>query len=115
MFRFDTPAALQLSRRDLISGCPARTVRLQVQSGRLWVTRANDLDDHFLGAGDSLLLPSGALVLIGAEDASLLRFEPVESGSRRWLQRIAQWLRSPQHRLPNRRPMRRRGAATVVG
>lgn len=34
-------------------------LRLQVQQGRVWLTRSGDSDDHFVAAGQALQLPPG--------------------------------------------------------
>jgi quercetin dioxygenase-like cupin family protein len=34
-------------------------LRLQVQQGRVWLTRSGDTDDHFVAAGQALHLPPG--------------------------------------------------------
>ena len=49
-----------------------RPVWLSVLRGRVWVTHANDPDDHFLDPGQSIRLPAGALALVGAESAAQL-------------------------------------------
>lgn len=121
MFRFDTPPSLRLSRGELMTWQQAHSVRLRVQSGLLWVTRENDLDDHFLRPGDSLLLPRGVTTLIGAEDEAGLCFEQVRTrspgvSSRLWLWLSMRWLRTRQRALPTgRRPVLQHGTATVIG
>ena len=116
MFRFETPPTLRLSRGELISWRQTHGVHLMVQSGLLWVTRENDLDDHILRSGDSLLLPRGIHALIGAEDEASLRFEPVDARPRvlpnRWLHALFRARRAMPTRL---RSARRQGAATVPG
>ena len=42
--------------------CPAQAT-LTVVSGRLWVTQSGDTDDYFLGAGQSLAIGHGRLVI----------------------------------------------------
>jgi hypothetical protein len=38
-----------------------------VVRGRVWLTRANDADDHFLDAGRTMRVGAGALALLSAE------------------------------------------------
>lgn len=75
--------------------------RLVVDSGRLWLTQSGDAGDHFLGAGDDILLcGAGAVVIecysaesvrlrvwhavtLGERDRSVVR--PVETDWPRWL------------------------------
>jgi hypothetical protein len=78
MYRFNAASTLQLVEGELKTWHQARAVRLVVRSGLLWVTCANDLTDHFLRPGDSLLLPRRTLACIGALAGSELRVEPVE-------------------------------------
>jgi hypothetical protein len=55
--------------------CRARKARrLQVVSGRAWITLAGSPDDHFLQPGDSLALPAGADLLVQADGAEPLRW-----------------------------------------
>jgi hypothetical protein len=60
-----------------------RPVWLSVLRGRVWVTHAQDPDDHFLDPGQSIRLPAGAQALVGSETAAqvLLVQEPAQ---RRW-------------------------------
>lgn len=55
-----------------------RPARLYVQQGRVWVTASDRLDDHFVDAGMSLVLPAHADVLIGAERDSRVRMDASE-------------------------------------
>lgn len=70
MLRFASPVTLTLSRGELLHWGRGR-VQLRVVSGRAWVTRPNELDDHFLHAGESLKLDEG---LIGADTDLSLSF-----------------------------------------
>lgn len=40
---------------------------IAVVRGRVWLTRANDPDDHFLDAGRTMRVAAGALALLSAE------------------------------------------------
>jgi hypothetical protein len=58
---------------------------VEVVRGRVWVTHARDPHDHFLGPGESLRLPAGALALVGAEEAALVVLRPLPRRSQRWV------------------------------
>jgi Protein of unknown function (DUF2917) len=73
MLRFASPVSLTLPRGELLRWNQGQ-VTLRVVSGTAWVTRPNDLDDHFLHAGESLKLSEG---LIGADTDLCLSFEAV--------------------------------------
>ena len=64
-----SPVLLQLRDGELVS---ADAVWLSVLRGRVWVTRANDPDDHFLESGQAMRLPRGSGALIGAEGQAQL-------------------------------------------
>ena len=95
MFRFDTLPDVRLAAGDLIAWRQPRGVRLRVLTGRLWVTRAGDLDDHFLHPSDVLALPPGMAAWIGGESSACLRFEVCDRAGRairgRGLSRRAAW------------------------
>lgn len=42
--------------------------KLEVLHGRVWLTRAGDLDDHFVDLGHSIVVPSSGRVLVTALD-----------------------------------------------
>jgi hypothetical protein len=79
---------MQLQGGELL---PLRGVQLRVEQGIVWVTCAGDLDDHFLGAGDVMLLEHGADALLSVDAPARLRIAP-RPGSlgarlRRWQRR----------------------------
>jgi len=78
MFQASTSVTLQLCRGELLAWWRPRQARLRVLSGVAWVSRSNDLTDHFLPPGASLTLPRHSRVLIEAENdvALSLEFEP---------------------------------------
>ena len=87
MLRFSSPVTLTLSRGELLNW-DRGAVQLSVVSGRAWVTRPNDPDDHFLHAGESLKLSEG---LIGADTDLCLSFEAARPLA--WaLRAVAGWL-----------------------
>lgn len=79
MLHFASPVTLNLSRGDCLNWTQGRT-RLRVLSGSAWVTRTNDLDDHFLEPGQTLELSNG---LIGAESDLCVRLEALDAAPRR--------------------------------
>ena len=92
------PLDLQLAVGELHRWRSARPVELQVLAGRVWVTQSGDEDDHFLAAGDTLVLRRGALALIEAPAGASLRvFSPVPAAqpSTPWWQRLAGRRRPP--------------------
>ena len=91
MLRFSSPVSLTLPRGELLRWNQGQ-VTLRGVSGRAWVTRPNDPDDHFLHAGESLKLSEG---LIGADTDLCLSFEAARplAGA---LRVVAAWL--PQAR-----------------
>ncbi|HEY9068523.1 MAG TPA: DUF2917 domain-containing protein [Burkholderiaceae bacterium] len=98
-----TEQLLQLTRGELIAWDRAHPMRLRVLAGLVWITRARDLGDHFLHAGDSFALHPRSRTLIQAERETRLVVEPVEnnrSGPRSGRGRFAWpgWLRPA--RLP---------------
>src|SRR3982750_3411711 len=42
--------------------------RLEVLHGRVWLTRAGDIDDHFVDFGQSVVIPAAGRVLVEALD-----------------------------------------------
>jgi hypothetical protein len=98
MLRFASPVTLNLSRGELLSWQQGR-VQLRVVSGTAWVTRPNDLDDHFLKPGQTLELGEG---LIGAESDLCLCIEAAQAGRARAVHPLAAafgWLRPAQAEL----------------
>jgi hypothetical protein len=62
----------------------ARPGRLQVHSGRVWITRAHDTDDHVLGPGESLAVDATRDVLVEAwhpAQPAVLAWRPEPVGS----------------------------------
>jgi hypothetical protein len=84
------PGTVYLRPGQFLRCAERRAVWLSVVRGRVWVTRAHDLDDHFLDAGQSIRLDAGCQALVGAEGAAQLT-------------------------LLEERPRAGRGAATTIG
>jgi hypothetical protein len=70
MFTFKRHLVLQLRNGEFVR-CSHR--HLRVMQGCVWVTQANDPDDHFLESGQGLFLRAGALV--GAEGVAQVTLE----------------------------------------
>lgn len=88
MFRFETLPDLRLSAGQLMCWHQHHEVRLLVISGRLWVTRYDDAEDHFLAPGESIRLCRGQRAWVGAEAAACVRIERVDAP--RWSGRARQ-------------------------
>src|SRR5258706_13706029 len=89
MLKFSGPLVLQLQGGELL---PLSGVRLSVERGCVWVTRAGDLDDHVLAAGQAMLLERGAQAIVGAEAPAQLRLAPQRGA---WWTALPAWLRRP--------------------
>jgi len=74
MFRFASPLTLRLTCGELLAWKQG-AARVRVMAGGVWITQANDFEDHFLCTGQSFDLRPGSSVLIGAEQDASLRFE----------------------------------------
>jgi hypothetical protein len=70
MLQLPDPLVLHLQDGELL---PMDGVRLRVEAGRVWVTRRDDLDDHFLDAGAAIDLPTGCGALVSGEGAARVR------------------------------------------
>jgi hypothetical protein len=44
--------------------------RIEVTNGRIWLTEPGDLDDHFVGSGESMLLHQDGPVVIQSDGRS---------------------------------------------
>jgi hypothetical protein len=95
MFQAPTFVTVQLCRGELLAWWRPRQARLRVLSGVAWVSRSNDLTDHFLPPGASLTLPRHSRVLISAENDAVLNleFEPGRFAFARALWRPSRALR----------------------
>jgi hypothetical protein len=67
MSRVTEPALLLLRDGQHLRCDDTRPAWLSVVSGRIWLTRAGDPDDHFLHAGQAMRLEAGARALFSAE------------------------------------------------
>jgi hypothetical protein len=90
MLKFPGPVVLHLRPGELLA---VAGVRLVVESGRVWVTRAGDPADHLLGGGAQMQIEPGARALVGAEGAVCLALSTVprdwRGSLRRGLRRLA--------------------------
>lgn len=59
---------LQTLRGGWVMSLGATGGRLEVMRGRVWVTRAGDLDDHVVESGDALEIPAWGEALVQAWD-----------------------------------------------
>jgi Protein of unknown function (DUF2917) len=67
MLTFPGPVVLQMRPGELLA---VAGVRLAVESGRVWVTRAGDPADHLLGGGAVMEIEPGSRALVSAEGAA---------------------------------------------
>lgn len=87
--RLRTPVVLQLRDAELLPLDAA--VHLAVRSGRVWVTRAGDPQDHFLETGATLELRPGEAALVSGEgEASVTLRGPTAWPVLAW-RSAAQW------------------------
>ncbi|MBC7955616.1 MAG: DUF2917 domain-containing protein [Cytophagales bacterium] len=103
MVRFTPPVTLRLSQGEVLAWNQAAAL-VRVVSGQVWITRRNDLIDHFLHHGQCFELRRSHGTLIQAEQDVWLRFE--RDGSL-----LGGWLSSRWRRLTGRATQ----AATVAG
>lgn len=68
---FDMPF-MQLAAGEVYSGVSAIPREVQILSGCLWLTIEGDTQDYWLKAGDTMLLPSGCLIVVEAYRAPCL-------------------------------------------
>ncbi|WP_435476979.1 DUF2917 domain-containing protein [Variovorax sp. ZT5R36] len=59
--------------------------RLEVTSGRVWLTEPDDLDDYFVASGESLLLHHNGPVVVQSDGASAAVLRIVTTSSARRL------------------------------
>ena len=86
------PRVLQLRDGEMIRADDARLV---VEHGRVWVTRRNDLDDHFLDAGAAIELAAGCNALVGAEGPARVRLVRPHASQPRQMNGNASWRQNP--------------------
>lgn len=86
MLDFQRCVVLQLDDGELLPWPPRRPVSLTVVTGRIWLTRSNDPDDHFIDAGQpALQLRPGDGAIVGGEGRALVRLAPLPPAPLRWL------------------------------
>jgi hypothetical protein len=92
MLNFRSPVVLQLQDGDLL---PLHEVWVSVIRGRVWLTRANDPDDHFLEAGQAMRIQRSDCALLGAEgSAQVALAAPTYTPQPVRAREAAQWLLS---------------------
>jgi hypothetical protein len=85
------PRLVHLRDGELFHGPTDRPAWITVLRGRAWITQAGDLDDHFLAAGQSMHLPAGAGVLVGADGAAQLVLAKAPRRWDRWRRLTMDW------------------------
>ena len=97
MLTFDPPVVLELDTHRVIGWRQLEGVTLAVRRGRVWVTHAHDLDDHFVLAGERLALRPADRVVIEADGGpAQIALLPMPTGTRSRAIRV--WL-ARQRRL----------------
>ena len=99
MAEFQTPTLLQLRNGELLRCAERRAAWVSVLRGSVWVTRAGDLDDHFLRPGQTMRLAAGACAIVGAEGTAQLMLAQGPGRLRRCLGFVAD-LAARAWRLP---------------
>lgn len=108
MQRPPLPSTIRLAAGAVRRLPPARAGWLSVVRGRVWLTRSGEPADHFLVAGQSLRLPAGAELWLGAEPDCELQWLP-DAGRPSWRSAAHRlWQRAAQATIGTRR--RPRGA-----
>lgn len=92
MLHLPDPLVLHLQDGELL---PVDGVRLRVEAGRVWVTRRNDPDDHFLDAGAAIELARGSGALVGAEGAARVRLTRPDQAQPRQTNGNVSWRQKP--------------------
>ena len=65
---------------ETLSGTAEHARKIEVACGRIWLTIEGQLDDHWLSAGESVVIPARRSVVIEAEQhASLIELSAVSS------------------------------------
>jgi hypothetical protein len=86
------PTLVHLRDGEHFHGPTDRPAWVTVLRGRAWITRAGDLDDHFIAAGQSMHLPAGAGVLVGADGAVQFMLSKAPGRWQRWRRSTMGWL-----------------------
>ena len=93
MREISSDITFELAGGDVASVRVARSTRLVVRDGLVWVTRSDDVADYWLEPGHTLRLRRGERLWIGTEhEAARVAFEmPVHAGERAldWFARAA--------------------------
>jgi uncharacterized protein YaiE (UPF0345 family) len=82
-------AGIDLEARGHLVLRGARGARLACASGDLWITQDGDVDDHFIGAGETFEIAVDGSVIVQARRASRLMLVPPAPASR--VGRLAAW------------------------
>lgn len=95
-----TEKAHHLSANHILSvRCTAPQI-LRVISGQVWITQSHDAVDHFLKAGESMLLRSDRCVIEAQLDSHFrVALPPQLAGYPRWLRHAASAFAQWGHRL----------------
>jgi hypothetical protein len=79
------PRHLSLSPGELLTLTPTQPTTLHLKSGALWVTQTGDDRDHYLKAGQTMLLASHRLTVMQAEGVSVrASLAPADKHGPKW-------------------------------
>ena len=96
MIKLFAKKSLAIPAGETASGVAKRPQTLRIVCGRVWITLEGMPDDHWLGAGDTLDIAVGRLIVVEADkfDSRVdIQLAAAQSNSRRlsaWLGQIAQ-------------------------
>src|SRR4051794_22942818 len=62
------PGSLRTLRAGRVVALGSSGGKLEVLHGRVWLTRAGDIDDHFVDFGQSVVIPASGRTLVEALD-----------------------------------------------
>jgi len=82
MIRELANARIELERAGLLNLRAPKGSTIECDGGLVWVTQEGELDDHWLPAGESLVLKRSGRVVIEAAQASRITLQRAETASR---------------------------------
>jgi hypothetical protein len=79
------PQILRLKAGEIRAWHPARGIGIEVMSGRIWLTREDDVQDHFVAAGGTIAVGPAVHAVIEADGDVVLRIRTGHRGFGPWL------------------------------
>ncbi len=98
MNHLSEPHHLHLQRNQVASFACDSTLMVRVKTGRVWLTAYDTKADHWIAAGESMVLPASQHFVLQAEDRfTSVELRPIEqSRAKTWLAMLLHFLRLPQ-------------------